>query len=131
MAFFPLDFIADALDGDGNVDTKVDLEKFDLDGDGDIDANDCPFPGGSAEAKLWWRNILEPTLGQDIPPEIKAKYGDKVVGMYQGKPLVPGEAGPGQGDFQLLVDKIKVTQGLSHGSAVKIAAKVKYRMYGG
>ena len=126
-----LDFIAEALDGDGYVDTKIDLEKFDLNGDGGIDAYDCPFPGGSVEAKLWWRNILEPSLGQDIPEDLQAKYGEKLAGVYKGKPLVPGEAGPGQGDFQLLVDKIKVTQGLSHASAVKIAAKVKHSMYGG
>jgi len=125
----PLDFIADALNGDGNVD-EIDMDRFDLDGDGSITANDCPFPGGSAEAKLWFRNILEPSVTQDIPDEFTEKYGDKVVGVYKGKPLVPGEAGPGQGDFQFLVDKIKITQGLSHASAVKIAAKVKFSLYG-
>lgn len=129
--FLPLEFIADALDGDGNVDTKTEMEKFDLTGDGRIDASDCPFPGGSVEAKLWWRNILEPSITQDIPDELTEKYGDRIVGVYKGKPLVPGEAGPGQGDFQLLIDKIKITQGLSHTSAVKIAAKVKHMMYGG
>lgn len=126
---YPLDFIADALDGDGNLDA-TELEKFDINDDGYITASDCPFVPGSAEAKLWYRNVLEPSL-QNVTPEMQAKYGDKLVGAYQGKPLVPGEAGPGQGDFQLLVDKIKITQGLSHGSAVKIAAKVKYTMYGG
>jgi len=125
-----LTFIADALDGDGNAE-DVDMDRFDLDGDGQITANDCPFPAGSAEAKLWFRNILEPSITQNIPQEFTDKYGDSVVGVYKGKPLVPGEAGSGQGDFQFLVDKIKITQGLSHMSAVKIAGKVKFMMYGG
>lgn len=126
-----LTFIADALDGGGNVGSQDNLDRFDLDKDGDIDAYDCPFPGGSCEAKLWWRNVMEPSIGQDIPPEIQERYGNEVVGMYNGKPLIPGFIEPGQGDFQFLVDKIKVTQGLSHSSAVKVASKVKHLMFGG
>lgn len=126
-----LDFLADALDTDGDgIDFDVDHDKFDLDGDGDIDADDCPFPDGSAEAKLWWRNVMEPSAKHSIPDEFRAKYGDSVVGVYKGKPLVPGQAGPGQGDFQFLVDKIRTTQGLSYQSAVKIAGKIKFNMYG-
>ena len=113
-----------------NIDFHNDADKFDLNGDGDIDASDCPFPGGSTEAKLWWRNIMEPWVQSKIGPEHVEQYGDSVVGVYKGKPLVPGEAGPGQGDFKFLVDKIRTIEGLSYNSAVKIAGKVKFRMYG-
>jgi len=125
-----LDFIADSLSSDGNIDFKTDFENFDLNGDGDISADDCPFPGGTAEAKLWWRNIMEPWVQSQIGTEHTEQYGDSVVGVYKGKPLVPGEAGAGQGDFQFLVDKIRVTEGLSYSSAVKIAGKVKAVRYG-
>lgn len=125
-----LDFIADALDGDGSIDT-ADMDRFDLNHDGIITGADCPFPMGSPEAKLWWKNVLEPSLTNNISPEMKAKYGDKIVGVYEGKALVPGVSGVDQGDFRFLVDKLQVTQGLSYGSAVKIAAKVKHMLYGG
>jgi len=123
-----LDFIADSLDGDRDLD---DLSRFDINHDGIIDGNDCPFLHGSPEAKLWWKNIIEPSILKDIPEDMQAKYGDKLVGMYKGRALVPGEAGAGQGDFSYLVDKIKITQGLSHASATKVAAKVKCMLFGG
>lgn len=125
-----LDFIADSLDG-AKINWKVDLNKFDMDGDGDLDADDCPFQYGSPEAKLWWKNILEPNVESQVTPELKAKYGDDLVGMYHGKPLIPGVAGPGQGDFNFLVDKIRITQGLDFVSATKIAGKVNFAKYGG
>ena len=124
-----LDFIADALDGDGDFD-DIDMDKFDLDGDGQITANDCPFVPGSAEAKLWFRNIMEPSVTHNITPEMQAKYGDQVIGAYKGKPLVPSEMGSDQGDFQFLVDKIKIIHGLNYSSAMKIASKVKFMKYG-
>ena len=124
-----LEFIADSLDGDGRVDFDNDMERFDFNGDGEITINDCPYDYGSAEAKLWWRNVLEPFAQSNISSEHTEQYGDRVVGAYKGKPLVPGEAGAGQGDFQFLVDKIRVTQGMDYGSATKIAGKVKSLMY--
>jgi len=129
MGFPSLKFIANALDSDGNIDFQRDLDHFDFDNDGEITAEDCPFDYGSAEAKLWWNNILEPFAKQSITDEMSSKYGDKVVGAYKGKALVPGEAGTGQGDFQFLVDKIRITQGLDYASAQKIAGKVKAMMY--
>ena len=125
-----LDFLADALDGDANIDFSIDLDKYDLDGDGEITAEDCPFPPGGAEAKLWWQNVLEPYVKSTITDDMRSEYGDQVIGAYKGKALVPGQSGPGQGDFQFLVDKIKLTHGLSHFSAVKIAGKIKYLKYG-
>jgi hypothetical protein len=125
-----LDFIADSLDGDGNIDFKTDMDRFDLNNDGEITADDCPFPPGSAEAKLWWRNIMVPYAQQSITAEHVEQYGDSVVGAYKGKPLVPGQSGAGQGDFQFLVDKIRITQGLSYHSSVKIAGKVQNMRYG-
>lgn len=85
---------------------------------------------GSAKAKLWWKQV-EAQTHQDVTPEMKAKYGSKVVGAYKGKALVPGEAGRDQGDFQYLVDKLMVTRGLSKASATKIAGSVNAKLYGG
>ena len=56
-----------------------------------------------------------------------------MVGAYYGKPLVPGvEGSPSepQGDFQYLVDKLMVTQGLDKMSAVKITSKIRFMKYG-
>lgn len=125
-----LSFIADAIDGEGEIDYGNDLDRFDLNGDGDLTADDCPFPGGSLEAKLWWKNVLQPYVASQATDAHVAEFGDSVVGAYQGKPLVPGVAGPGQGDFQYLVDKLRVTQGLSYSSAAKIAGKIKVMKYG-
>lgn len=129
MPWMSLDFIVDALDGDGNVDFKADMDRFDLNGDGEITIRDCPFGYGSPEAKLWWKNIMEPYVEQQITTEQTEQYGDRVVGAYKGRPLVPGEAGAGQGDFDFLVDKIQVTKGLSRNSAYNIAGKVKRMLY--
>lgn len=125
-----LGFIADSLSGDGNIDLNADLDQFDLNQNGIIDADDCPFPDGSIEAKLWWRNIMEPSVQQNIPQEMIDQYGDSVVGVYKGKPLVPGNIGPGQGDMDFLIDKIRVVHGLSYLSAKKVAWKVFSYKYG-
>lgn len=125
-----LSFIADSLDGEGDINWDIDLERFDLDGDGQITAADCPYEYGSAESKLWWNNVLVPYVESQITPDMVSKYGDKVVGSYMGKPLVPGEAGAGQGDFQFLVDKVRITKGLSWSSAKNIAGAIKAKHYG-
>ena len=108
------------------------LEDLDYDGNGVLDGNDCPFPSGSTESRLWWRNVMEPHARSSIEPEWTEQYGDRVVGGYKGKPLVPGVKGSAtnpQGDFDFLKDKIKVTQGLSESSARKIAAKVMWAKF--
>ena len=125
-----LSFIADALDGDGNIDFSMDLDRFDFNGDGEITIADCPYEYGSPEAKLWWSNIMVPWVKSQITDVHTEQYGDSVVGVYQGKPLVPGEIGPGQGDMQFLIDKIRVTKGLSYNSARNIAGKIKANIYG-
>ena len=107
------------------------MEHFDINHDGLIDAHDCPFPAGSMKAKLWWKEVMEPVAHAQATKAMKAQYGDSVTGAYQDKPLVPGEAGAGQGDFQYLVDKLVVTRGLSPLAATKVAAKIKWNMYGG
>lgn len=107
------------------------FDDLDTNHDGIIDMHDCPFPLGSAKAKIWWKQVVEPVAQSQTTEDMVAKYGDRVVGSYQGKPLVPGEAGHGQGDFQFLVDKLQVTRGLSPSAATKIAAKIKMDLYGG
>ena len=86
-----------------------DISKFDMNGDNVLTAQDCPYAHGTLESKVWFSKVLEPYVKQQITEEMAAKYGDKVVGAYYGKPLVPGvEGSPSepQGDFQYLVDKL-------------------------
>ena len=126
--YFSTDFITDSLDG-GKFAWKADKDRFDLNGDGYLDAHDCPYQYGSPEAKLWWKNIIEPSVKSQITPEMQAKYGAKVSGSYLDKPLASGENEVGAGDYKYLVDKLQITQGLSYSSASKVAMKVM--TYGG
>jgi hypothetical protein len=96
----------------------------DANGDGQITAEDCPFEPGTQDAKTWWADNVDAKLAENITPEMKAQYGDRVVGAFNGKPLVPGERGQDQGDAWYMSTKLKVTQGLSEKSAQKVAAKV-------
>lgn len=109
---------------------NADGSPVDINHDGVITWADCPFELGSAAAKKWWVTVVQPHTEASITPAIKAKYGAKVVGVFNGKPLVPGEAGPGQGDFDFLVNKLVVTQGVDPSIARKIAAKVNHNLYG-
>ncbi len=103
----------------------------DLNEDGTVDIYDCPFPLGTPAAKRWFHEVLDPLVKSTQPtPEMKVMYGDSIKGVYKGKPLVPGVAGPGQGDFQYMVDSIRIKQGLSHQAAKAIAGKVKVMKYG-
>jgi len=124
-----ISFIADVLDGNADF---TDIDRLDMNSDGELTAEDCIYPHGSPEAKLWWKNIMEPYAKSQSDPAWTEQYGDKVVGGYKGKPLVPGVKGSAsnpQGDFDFLSDKIKVTQGLSTLSAKKIAAKVMWSKF--
>jgi hypothetical protein len=123
--------VEDILAGDGDVDFDKDFTELDTNEDGDITMDDCPFEHGSERAKLWWKKVQAPYVKTQVTEDLATKYGDKVVGVYKGKPLVPGEAGRGQGDFGYLVDKLQVTRGLTPGAATKIAGKIKWTMYGG
>lgn len=116
--------------GDQNVDIQEHFNELDVDGDGQLTAADCPYKFGTYKARMWWDNVIEPHAKSQITDDMVDQHGDKVVGAYRGKPLVPGEAGPGQGDFDFLVDKLQVVRGLSVNSAVRIAAKAKLGLYG-
>jgi hypothetical protein len=117
----------DGFSFDGNI------SKFDVDGDRELTIEDAP-PHGSVEAKIWWKKVMEPYCRSQITPEMKQIFGDKVIGAYQGKALVPGEPGSDarpQNDFGFLVDKLRVTQGLDLFSAQKVAGKINQMKYGG
>jgi hypothetical protein len=104
----------------------------DINGDGVLTVDDCPFPHGTVEAKKWFYESLKPSLANGITPEMKAKYGDKVTGAYGSEPLVPGVKGSAaepQGDFKLMSDRIRLTQGVDKILADKITAKMMYQKY--
>jgi hypothetical protein len=124
---FLFDFLSIEADADGDL-TE---EELDTNGDGVVNADDCPYKHGTPKAKLWWKEKVEPFTETKITDDMRTKYGDRVIGAYKGKPLVPGEAGRGQGDFEFLVDKLRVTRGLTIGAAEKIAGKIKGTLYGG
>jgi len=85
---------------------------------------------GSLEAKKVWAKIDADAHSEDAIAKAQKLAGKKAVGMYQGKPLVPGEAGAGQGDFQFLVHKLMATKGYSLEAATKIAGKIAHAKYG-
>lgn len=107
---------------------------LDVNHDGQVDFADlkaAKIKPGSPEAREWWERVEKHATNTRIPAEVKAKYGSKVIGMYKGKPLVPGEAGKGQGDFEFMVDKLKATRGMSDESARNVAGKIRWKLYGG
>jgi hypothetical protein len=103
---------------------------FDINHDGQISAEDCPFEHGTTDAQVWWAKVMVPATKSYVTTAMKKQYGEHVVGGYKGGALVPGEIGPGQKDFQFLIDKIQVTQGLDTDSATRIALAVKNAKYG-
>jgi hypothetical protein len=94
----------------------IDKDGYDPSTSHDDPIQHCPYQPGTSEAKAWWT---------------KVEADCKAAGMYQGKPLVPGEAGKGQGDFGFMVDKMRIANGYDAGLATKIAANIKYKLYGG
>jgi hypothetical protein len=119
----------DPLQWEGDFDESFD--ELDTNSDGTISAEDCPYQYGSPKAKLWWKKIQEPFVKTQTTTDMKVKYGDRVVGAYKGKPLVPGEAGRGQGDFLFLTDKLRVTRGFSLSQAQNVAGRINTNLYGG
>ena len=77
---------------------------------------------GSVEAKKLWVQI---DAQAHSPEAVKAAktLNPKAEGMYLVKPLVPGEAGAGQGDFKFMVDKLVYHDGHSVSVAKRIAGK--------
>src|SRR4030042_5209589 len=86
---------------------SIGLDVYDSNGDGIINGQDCPYQFNSAKAKLWWKQVMEPHVQDQVTPEMKAKYGAKVTGAFEGKALVKG-VGANQGDFNYLVNKLQV-----------------------
>lgn len=109
--------VFESLDSDWNLE--------DSNGDGVIDGNDIPFEPGSIEAKKAWMKIEAEAHSSENISKSKALGYENGRGMYKGKPLVPG-SGPGQGDFDLLRDRLIWRQGYAPEVATKIAAKAKW-----
>lgn len=107
-----------------------DISVWDFNGDGDITAVDCPWDHGSLKAKDWWLDVLIPHVKAQVTPELQAQYPG-IEGVYKGKPLIPGEAGPGQGDFDLLKDRFRIIDGLEEVEARRLTGWIKYQKYGG
>jgi len=98
---------------------------LDHDGSGHVDGLDCPFPPGSAEAKKWFYETVDPQVHQ-VNAALKAKYGEKCTGMFNGKPLIPGVKGSAtdpQGDFDYMIFQLQTCQGVSEAAAQAIALK--------
>ena len=98
-------------------------EFHDSNNNGHFDGGDIQVEPGSVEAKKVWKQI---SIEAHSPENIsKAKQlHPNATGLYMGKPLVPGVAGPGQADFQFMVDKLIYHDGYSPEVANKIAGKI-------
>lgn len=105
----------------------------DSNGDGYLSVDDCTYPAGSVQAKMWIRNVLDPFIKNSITPEMREMYGSKVKGAYLGNPIVPGELGSydhPQGDMDLLIDKIRLLHDVDYVTAYKIVQKLIEGKYG-
>lgn len=114
MAFEKLIADADGHHDDGGLATKLHAQP------------------GSPEAIKAWAQIDADAHSPTAIAKAKACHvpgAEKSVGFYNGKPLIPG-VGPGQGDFDFLVDKLVATKGMTVGAAEKLAAHIKTLKYG-
>lgn len=116
MPFFP-DLSLVFLEDDPYT-TEIDEERrlYDEDGDQDIDGDDLGQhlkdrggEPGDWESRKAWKAI---------------EKNAKEIGSYKGKPLEPGEH-PGDGDFDLLVDKRVYNNGDDLTTAQRIAGYVR------
>jgi hypothetical protein len=128
-------FLDDGTAGSDEDSPPVDitLENFNSNGDKELNCEDCPFDSDTFFARRWFDKVMMPWTESQVTPELKEQYGDNLTGMYQGRPLIPGSLGTPdapQGDFQLLVDKLKLTQGFDQESADRIASSVMRKLYG-
>lgn len=119
----------------GPLKPTSDFGAYDTNGDGIITADDCPFDHGTVAAKAWWQNVqasfVKATMNNPEAMQYMDQYGDKFHGFYNGKPLLTGVSAkdvPNQGDFQFIVDRLMITQGLSKGSAQNIAGFIKAKL---
>ena len=78
---------------------------------------------GSLEAQKAFAKLNADAHSPAAIAKAKAAGFEKATGFYKGKPLISG-SGAGQGDHQLLVDKLVMSKGFSVESASKIAGKV-------
>ena len=119
----------------GPLKPTSDFGAYDTNGDGVITADDCPFEHGTTAAKMWWSNVQVPfikaSMNHPDAMHYMAKYGDKFQGFYNGKPLLRGISAQevaGQGDYNFIVDRVMITQGLSKGAAQNVAGFIKSRL---
>lgn len=85
--------------------------------------SDIKSPPGSEGAQKAWKIIDQQAHSPEAVAKAKALGHEKAVGMYDGRPLIPGTQGEGHADFKFLVDKLVYTKGFSPEVAKGIAAK--------
>lgn len=110
------------------------LGYVDSNGDGYLDAISGLPSGitpGSEQAKKLWQQIDADAHSEANIAKAKTISGcENARGLFMGKALVPGP-GANQGDFDYLVAKLHLVNGIDLTTAKKIAASVKNRLYGG
>ncbi len=118
-------WMLDDIDNDIRPDFS-DLSKYDRNGDGELTSDDCPFEPGSGKAQLWFSKVLQPYVKQQVSQEIMEKFPDQtVVGVYKGKALIPGDPDNPNGKLDYVVDRLKVTKGMSTQGAERVAKLVR------
>lgn len=85
---------------------------------------------GSEGAKKIWQQIDKDAHSAENMAKAKALTGQEgAKGMFMGKALVPGHAGPNEGDFNFFVNKLVWNDGYSPEVAKKIAWAAKEKLY--
>lgn len=102
-----------------------DWKPTDSNQDSEITGDDIPYEPGSIKAKAAWKKIEAIAHSPKNIETCKTLGYENGRGMYGGKVLAPG-AGPNQGDFDMLRDKLIWYNGYSPETAVKIAGKTRW-----
>jgi hypothetical protein len=103
---------------------------IDVNDDGHVSGDDLiDFEPGSLEAKQAWTEIESSAFSNAAKKHAASEGYEDADGWYADKPLRKGPHA-GDGDFQLVRDRLVWYKGMTPEVATKIAAKIKVRLYG-
>jgi len=85
-------------------------------------------PAGSLAAKKAWYQIQNDAYSPESVAKAKKRGFTEAKGLYAGKPLLRG-IHEGQGDFDMIRDRLRIAQGLEPSAVEQVIAKIKaYRL---
>jgi hypothetical protein len=109
-------------------DQPVDEVPKDVNHDGFVTGADIQAKAGSFAAKKAWYKIQDMAYSPEAVAKAKKLGFTEAKGLYAGKPLLHG-IHDGQGDFDMIKDRLLYAKGFDPMTADAIIAKIKaYRV---